>query len=87
MDCGATYILELPEGHKLDNVTHYGLALGGAQDAIIPIQDLHVGEVCIAHTHDDDGHGQVGGPDNGLPCVSHIGHDTICQDQQDEVLL
>lgn len=82
-----THVLELPERDELDYVTEDGLALGGAQDAVVPIQDLHVGEVGVAHPHDDDGHGKVGGADDGLPCVRHVRHHSVRQDQQDEVLL
>lgn len=82
-----TYILELSEGDELHNVPHDRLAFGGAKDPIIPIQDLHVREVSVAHPHNDDGHGQVGGPDDGFPRVRHVSHNPVSQDQQDEVLL
>lgn len=29
----------------------------------------------------------MGGLDDGLPRVSHVGDDAVCQDQQDEVFL
>lgn len=83
----ATHVLELAEGHELDDVAQHGLALGGAQHAVVPVQDLHVREVGVAHADDDDGHGQVGGADDGLPRVRHVRHHAVGQDQQDEILL
>lgn len=83
----STHTLELPEGHKLHDVTERGLAPGGAQDTIVPVQGLHIREVSIAHPHDDDGHGQVGGAHDGLPRISHVGHHSVGQDQQNVVLL
>lgn len=84
---GPTHVLEVTEGDELDDVTQHGLTPGGAQDAVVTVQDLHVGEVGVAHPHNDDGHGQVGGADNGLPRVRHVCHHAVRQDQQDEVLL
>lgn len=81
------YVFEVPEGHKLDDVSKDRLSLGRPQNPIITIQHLHVTEVSVPHSDDDDRHGEVGGVDNGLPGVSHVCDDTVCQDQQDEVLL
>lgn len=81
------YVFEVPEGHKLDNVTKHRFPLGGPQDAVIAVQHLHITEVRVAHSHDDDRHGQVGGMDDGLPGVSHVRDDTIGENQQDEILL
>lgn len=83
----ATYVLELTEGHELDNVPERRLTPRGAQDPIIPVQDLHVREVSIAHPNDDDRHGQVGGPHNGLSGVRHVRYYTVREDEQDVVLL
>lgn len=81
------YMFEVPKWHKLDNVSKHGLALGRPQDAVIAVQHLHVTEISVAHADDDDGHGEVGGVDDGLSGVSHVCDDAVCQDQQDEVLL
>lgn len=82
-----TYVFEVPEGHKLDDVSKDRLALGRPQNPIVTIQHLHVTEVSVPHAHNDDGHGEVGGMDDGLPSVCHVRDDTVSQDQQDEVLL
>lgn len=81
------YVFEVPEGHELDNVSKDRLSFGRPQNPIIAIQHLHVTEVSIAHAHDDDRHGEVGGVDYGLPGVGHVCDDAVGQDQQDEVLL
>lgn len=80
-------MFEVLERDKLDDVTEDRLAFGRTQDPIVPVKDLHVGEVSVAHSNDDDGHGQVRGVHNGLPCVRHVGDDAVRQDQQDEVFL
>jgi len=79
--------LEVPEGHKLDNVPEDRLPLGRAQDPVVPVQDLHVREVCVAHAHDDDGQRLVGGAHDGLARVRHVGHHAVRQDEQDVVAL
>lgn len=80
-------MFEVPERHELDNVSKDRLSLGRPQNPIIAIQHLHVTEVSIAHSHNDDRHGEVGGMDDGLPGVGHVCDDAVGQDQQDEVLL
>lgn len=80
-------MFEVLEGDKLDDVAEDWLALGRTQDPVVAVEDLHVGEVGVAHADDDDGHGQVRGVHNGLPRVRHVGDDAVRQDQQDEVFL
>lgn len=80
-------MFEVLEGNKLDDVSQDGLPLRRTQDAVVPVQYLHVGEVRVPHADDDDRHGQVGGVHDGLPRVRHVGDDAVRQDQQDEVLL
>lgn len=80
-------MFEVLERDKLDDVAEDGLPLWRTQDPVIPVQNLHVGEVRISHTDDDDRHGQVGGVHDGLARVRHVGNDAVCQDQQDEILL
>lgn len=83
----ATYMFKVLEGDKLDNVPKDRFSFGRSQDPVITIQNLHVGKVSIAHTHNDDGHGQVRGVHDGLPRVSHVCDDAIRQDEQDEIFL
>lgn len=80
-------MFEVLERDKLDDVAEDGLPLRRAQDAVVPVQDLHVREVGVAHADDDDGHGQVGGVHDGLARVRHVGDDAVGQDQQDEIFL
>lgn len=80
-------MLEVTERDKLDDVPQDGLSFGRPQDPVITIQHLHVTEVGVSDPDDDDGHGEVGGLNDGLPGVSHVSDDAVRQDQQDEVLL
>lgn len=74
-------MFEVTEGDKLDNVSEDWLSFWRSQDPIIAIQHLHVAEVSVPDPDNDDGHGEVGGLDDGLPCVSHVGDDPVRQDQ------
>ena len=80
-------MLEVAEGDKLDDVPEDRLSFRRSQDPVVAIQHLHVAEVGVPDPDDDDGHGEVGGLDDGLPRVGHVGDDAVRQDQQDEVLL
>lgn len=81
------YVFEVPEGHELNNVSQDRLSFGRPQNSVVAVQHLHVAEVSVAHPHNDDRHGEVGGVDDGLPGVGHVCDDAVGQDQQDEVLL
>lgn len=78
---------KVSEGNELHNVPEDGFALRWAQHSIISVQNLHVCEVCIAHTDDDYGERLVGGSYNGFTCVCHICHYAIGEDEQDVVSL
>lgn len=78
---------EVSEWHELHNVPEDRFALWRAQDAVVPVQNLHVCEVGVAHSHDDDGEGLVGGSDNGLARVRHVCHHAVSEDEQDVVPL
>lgn len=80
-------MFKVTEGDELDDVPQHRFSFGRAQDPVISIQSLHVGEVCVSHTNDDDGHGQVRGVNDGVPCVGHVCDHTIRQDEEDKVLL
>lgn len=82
-----THRFKVSEGHELDNVPQDRFSFWRAQDTVIPIQDLHVSEVGVPYTHDDDGQRLVGGTHDGLPRVRHVGHHAIREDQQDVVFL
>lgn len=82
-----THVFEVAEGDELNDVPEDGLSFGWAQDPVVAVQHLHVAEVGVPDTNDDDGHGEVGSLNDGLPRVGHVGDDAVCQDQQDEVLL
>lgn len=80
-------MFEVPEGHKLDDVSKNRFSSRWIQDPFTTVQHLHVTEISIANANNNDGHGEVGGLNDGLPCVGHVSNDTICQDEEDEVLL
>lgn len=82
-----THVFEVAKGDELDDVPEDGLSFGRSQDSIVSVQHLHVAEVGVPDPDDDDGHREVGGLDDGLPRVGHVGDDAVGQDQQDEVLL
>lgn len=82
-----THVFEVAEGDELDNVPENRFPFGRPQDPIVSVQHLHVAEVGVTDPHDDDGHGEVGGLNDGLPRVCHVGDNAVRQDQQDEVLL
>lgn len=83
----ATYILELSVRHKLDDVSHGGLAGLRAQTSVVSVQELHGAEVGPAHPNNYDGHGQARGVDDGAACLIHVGDHSVSDDQQNKVLL
>ena len=80
-------MIELAEWHKRDDVPQDRLSFRRAKDSIISVQSLHISKVSVSHANDDDGHGQVGGVNDGLSSVRHVRNHTVRQDQEDEVLL
>lgn len=84
---GHTDRFEVSEGDKLHNVPEDRLALGRAQDPVIPVQDLHISEVGVAHAHDDNGQRLIRPAHNSLPCVGHVCHHSVGKDQQDVISL
>lgn len=80
-------MFEVPEGNKLDDVSENSFSSGWTQDPSASVQHLHVTEVSIPDTDDDDGHGETGGLDDGLSRVGHVSNDAVSQDEEDEVLL
>lgn len=82
-----TYIFKLPERDKLHDVAHGGLASHGTQASVVPIQELHGGEVGPTHADDDNGHGQAGGVDDGVPGLVHVCDDSVGDDEENKVLL
>ena len=83
----STYIDEVSKRHKLDDVPDRVLAGGGLEHAVVSVQDVHGGEVGRAHTHNDNGHGQLGRVDDGRARTVHVGDDAVRQDKQHEVVL
>lgn len=78
---------KVSKGHKLHDVSENRLSLRRAQHSVVSVQDLHVSEVGVAHAHDDDGEGLVGGAHNGLARVRHVRHHAVGEDEQDVVPL
>ena len=82
-----TYLFKLPVWHKLDDVSHGGLAGLRAQTSIVSIEELHSSEVRPPYSYDDDGHGQTRGVDDGTAGVIHVRDHSVSDDQQNVVLL
>ena len=82
-----TYILEVPEGDKLDDVPHGRLAGLRAQPPVVAVQELHGAEVGSAHADDYDGHGEAGGVDDGVARLVHVRDHAVGDDEQHKVLL
>lgn len=77
----------MSEGHKLNDVSGHRLPRQGLEDAIVAVQELHGLEVGLAHPDDDDGHGQLGAVDDGLPGLVQVSDLTVRDDQEHKVLL
>lgn len=71
----------------MNDVSCHRLSCQGLEDAVVAVQELHGLEVGLAHTDDDDGHGQLGAVDDGLPCLVQVGDLTVRDDQEHKVLL
>lgn len=79
--------LEISEGHKLDDVSWGDITSGWTQQFVITVKELHSTEVCLAHTHYDDRHGQTRGLYDSSACLVHVCDHSICDDEQHKVLL
>ena len=79
--------LKHPERHKLDDVAEGDVAPWRAQDFVVAVQELHGAEVLLAHAHDDDGHGEAGGLDDGGDRLVHVRDHAVGDDEQHKVLL
>lgn len=84
---GAAAYFKISEGDKLDDVSCGDITSGWTQQFVITIKELHRTEVCPAHAHDNDRHGQMRGLDNGSACLVHVCDHSICDDEQHIVLL
>lgn len=73
-------MFEVTEGDKLDDVSEDRLSFGWSENPVIAIQHLHVTEVGVPNSNNNDRHGQVGRLDDGLPRVRHVSDDAIRQD-------
>lgn len=79
--------LELSEGHELDDVPRGDVTAGRAEQFVVAVQELHGAEVCPAHAHYDDGHGQAGRLHNGAARLVYVRDHSVRDDQQHVVLL
>ena len=82
-----TYIFELPERDKLDNVSGDRLPHRRPQHAIVSIQQLHGLEVRWPHPNDDDWQRQPRRPNNSVPGLIEVCDLTVSEDEEDVVLL
>lgn len=72
-----THMFEVSERDELDNVTEDRFSFGRSQDPVVSVQHLHITEICVPNPNNYDGHGEVGGLDDGLSRVSHVGDNTV----------
>lgn len=49
-----SYMFEVSEWHKLNNVTEDRLSLGRSEDPIVAVQHLHVTKIGISNSNNDD---------------------------------
>jgi hypothetical protein len=71
--------------NKLDDVTLNSKAPVVAQDSVVAVKLLHVGEICVAHTNNDDGTRQSREVHKEPLGLSHIMDGSISQQEQDIV--
>lgn len=79
--------LEISEWHELDDVPRGDVTTWRAQQFVVAVQELHGTEVCPAHAHYDDGHGQAGRLHDGAARLVHVCDHSIRDDEQHVVLL
>lgn len=82
-----TYVFELSKRHKLDDVSCSWLSCQGLQDTVVSVKEFHGFEISFTNSDNNDGHRQLRGINNRLPSLVQISDLSICDDQQDEVLL
>lgn len=81
-------VLEVAEWNELHNVgIHVLFVLHGVEGFIVGVEDVHALEVFVADAHDDDGDGEAGAADNLVDSLLHVIDNTVCDDQQDKILL
>ena len=79
--------MELPEWHKLDDVSHGRLSSLRTQASIVSIQELHGSEVRPPYPDYDDRHWQTRGVDDGVAGLVHVCDHSVSDDEQNVVLL
>lgn len=82
-----SYIFEISEGDKLDNVSGNSFSHGGPEHAVVSIQKLHGLKIGRPHPHDNDGQGQPRCSDDGVSGLIEICDLPVGEDEEDEVLL
>lgn len=80
-------IHSLPELDELHDVPGCLCTLVVGQSLRVPVKHLHIGEVVVADTHDDDRAGEGGQLDKDLSGFPHIHNDPVGENQQQTVLL
>ena len=84
----ALVVLEVVEGHELDHVARLVLAMERrVERLLVSIELLHGAEVSIANAYDDHRQWQVRGCHQLIDGLLHVHDGTICQNQQNVVLL
>ena len=80
--------LKVVVGNELDDISSHVLAISvRVKSFFIAIKHLHATEVCFADTHNDNGHGHLGAPDNLVDRLVHVVDHTIGDNDEDVELL
>jgi hypothetical protein len=74
------------EWDELDNIAR-SVTAAVLQLDIVAVQSVHVGEISISDTDNDDGERQVAGIDNGLDRRVHVSNFTVGYDEKNQVRL
>jgi hypothetical protein len=81
-------VFKLVEGNELNDISLGVLVPSSTEKGlVVTIKCLHVWEVSISNTNNDNGHGVARTSHNLINCLSHVVNDTVCDDQQNLKLL
>mmetsp|Transcript_106693 Transcript_106693/g.309451 ORF Transcript_106693/g.309451 Transcript_106693/m.309451 type:complete len:302 (-) Transcript_106693:1287-2192(-) len=71
---------------ELNDVTRRALARRVMDRMVVRVQDHHVGEVRVAHTNNNDGHGELGGLHDRVHGLLHVVDHAVGDDQEHRVV-
>ena len=81
-------ILDISKWHKLNDIScNILLQVFAVQWAFVTIKLLHLVEVCISNTNNNDREWKLGSSDDFLDGAFHVVDDSICQNETNSILL